>query len=36
MDLLNKKALKQLETFLEPEVHELLSSDHNTSRFNKK
>ncbi|XP_071552883.1 GPN-loop GTPase 3-like isoform X1 [Panulirus ornatus] len=36
MDLLNKSALEQLEMFLEPEIHELLTSDHSISRFNKK
>lgn len=36
MDLLNKSAKEQLEMFLEPEVHELLTSDHSVSKFNKK
>lgn len=36
MDLLNKSARNQLEMFLEPEIHELLASEHNVSRFNKK
>lgn len=36
MDLLNRAARKQLEVFLEPEIHELLASEHNMSRFNKK
>ncbi|KAK4307179.1 hypothetical protein Pmani_021030 [Petrolisthes manimaculis] len=36
MDLLNKAAREQLEVFLEPEIHELLSSEHSVSKFNKK
>lgn len=36
MDLLNNAAKEQLEMFLEPEIHELLSSEHSMSRFNKK
>ncbi|XP_045128004.1 GPN-loop GTPase 3-like isoform X2 [Portunus trituberculatus] len=36
MDLLNRAARQQLEMFLEPEIHELLASEHNVSRFNKK
>lgn len=36
MDLLNNAAREQLEMFLEPEIHELLSSEHSMSRFNKK
>ncbi|XP_050734135.1 GPN-loop GTPase 3-like [Eriocheir sinensis] len=36
MDLLNKAAREQLELFLEPEIHELLASEHSISRFNKK
>ncbi|KAA0201615.1 hypothetical protein HAZT_HAZT005342 [Hyalella azteca] len=36
MDLLDKKSRSQLSMFLDPDVHELLSSDHMGSRFNKK
>ncbi|XP_042238512.1 GPN-loop GTPase 3-like [Homarus americanus] len=36
MDLLNKSAREQLEMFLEPEIHELLASEHSVSRFNKR
>ncbi|XP_066963769.1 GPN-loop GTPase 3 [Macrobrachium rosenbergii] len=36
MDLLNQAAQEQIETFLEPEIHELLVSDHSVSKFNKK
>lgn len=36
MDLLNQSAQEQIETFLEPEIHELLASDHSVSKFNKK
>lgn len=36
MDLLSKQAKQNLEMYLEPEVHELLASEHSISRFNKK
>lgn len=36
MDLLNRAARQQLEMFLEPEIHELLTQESNVSRFNKK
>ncbi|XP_076065713.1 GPN-loop GTPase 3 [Oratosquilla oratoria] len=36
MDLLSRQARKQLDMFLEPEVHELLATDHSVSKFNKK
>ncbi|KAK7071118.1 GPN-loop GTPase 3 [Halocaridina rubra] len=36
MDLLNQSAREQIEMFLEPEIHELLASDHTASKFNKK
>lgn len=36
MDQLDKKSRTQLDVFLEPDIRELLSSDHTGSRFNKK
>ncbi|KAF2355836.1 GPN-loop GTPase [Trinorchestia longiramus] len=36
MDLLDKKAHSQLSIYLDPDVHELISSEHSSSRFNKK
>ena len=36
MDLLDKKSRQQLDSFLDPNIHELLSSDHAGSRFNKR
>ena len=36
VDLLNKQAKKQLDMFLDPDIFELLASEHNSSNFNKK